>query len=405
MEINKTMPSELTEISVQPWCQSMIDRAFSSNDKLLTIQDFVKVVNFGIDAFMVDKCFLNLRDDMPVYIDTDMIEWMGYSGKSDKRKEKFTAILERNFKKDIDYHVYNNNDYQQWLDTNEDSYPPHVGRITYPPITTGRGSYQTKHLIMPSSSFKKVLMMLNTAKANEIREYYIALESLIKVYMTYQSLFRHREACSAMTEKDNSIKYLITMVEENARMALEGREKHSADIQQLLGFGEKTNNLLSSANQKLDVVKNNNEELVNTVDDLHVIVEDMEKTVIKLDTRLDVVLPNRVLIENIKPGNQPVIVLIKDTAAIAGEFDLYVMRCQEKTVNPAMRRLKNKFGDGLVFVKRIKQPNAIAFWETIKENHKYNIIWSSDNWFRLISITHDKFFEHIEVLDKKRQEK
>jgi phage anti-repressor protein len=162
----------------------MEDRTFNESQKLLTIQEFMEVVEFKIDAFMVDECFLNLKEDTPIYIDASMIEWMGYTGKKSKQKENFMKILDHNFEKDTDYYDFKNKEYQEWLDNNKKNF--YDRGLIYPPIATGNGSYQTKHIIVLPDTFRKVLMMLKTSRANRIREYYISLEKLLRMYTMYQ---------------------------------------------------------------------------------------------------------------------------------------------------------------------------------------------------------------------------
>jgi hypothetical protein len=166
---------------IKPVCQIISGGVFTKQHTLLTIHEFIEMMEFDIDGHMVDMCFINLRDDMPVYIDTNMIEWMGYKGTIKTQKQLLSELLERNFKKDIDYNVYNNKEYTEWLNTDVSN-----GVITYPEPYQGAAARRGKHLIMPSSTFKKVLMMLNTSKAGRIREYYINMEKLLRMYILYQ---------------------------------------------------------------------------------------------------------------------------------------------------------------------------------------------------------------------------
>jgi hypothetical protein len=166
---------------IEPMRQIISSGVSTKQHTLLTIYEFIEMMEFDIDGHMVDMCFLNLRDDMPIYIDTNMIEWMGYKGTIKTQKQLLVDLLERNFKKDIDYQIYNNNGYKQWLDENVSECS-----IKYPEPYKGAAARRGKHIIMPSPTFKKVLMMLNTSKASRIREYYINMERLLRMYGLYQ---------------------------------------------------------------------------------------------------------------------------------------------------------------------------------------------------------------------------
>jgi len=186
--------------------------------------------------------------------------------------------------------------------------------------------------------------------------------------------------------------------DDERKKADERHKEQTAQIQMLLGYGVETKDSLKKQTEQ-------NDELLEQNDNLHETVENVEQKVTVLDKRLDEVLPRCVLMEKVKKENHPFIVLVRDKGADEGDYDLYVMRCQEKSIKSTLRRLSRKYGEELIISKRIKQPNAVAFWETIRKKHRWNIIDSNSNWFRLISITHTEFFASIETMDKERQKK
>lgn len=47
--------------------------------ELITINGFLRETKFDIDAFMIDKFYLNLQDDISLYMTDETIERMGYS--------------------------------------------------------------------------------------------------------------------------------------------------------------------------------------------------------------------------------------------------------------------------------------------------------------------------------------
>jgi hypothetical protein len=104
--------------------------------------------------------------------------------------------------------VYNNKEYQMWLNANIVM----IRGLKYPEPLTGPASRRCKHIIMLPDTFRKVLMMINTSKANRIREYYISLEKLLIMYTKYQcgnlnipTNKRYTRYCSIM-EMDREVK-------------------------------------------------------------------------------------------------------------------------------------------------------------------------------------------------------
>jgi hypothetical protein len=418
--INKTKPNELTDIKIQPWCQTVVDRAFTESQKLLTIQEFIKVVEFKIDAFMVDKCFLNLKEDIPVYIDAPMLEWMGYKGKEKAIKQNFMKMLGRNFEKDTDYYDFKNKEYQEWLDNNRISYGMHMHAIRYPPITTVRGSYQSNHIIMPPDTFRKVLLMLNTTKANAIREYYISLEKLIKVYMTYQSLFRHREACSAMTEKDSNINQLIKEVRESEAKADEARakadderSKSEARFQKLLGVADatrakadderaKSDEARAKADDERDKSEARFQKLLGVAE--YTKDEVIEERKISTNERaLAAEARTRAIPRDVPSEDKTQVWILRDKSSDDEDFNLYTIRTQLKNMKNSIKKLKKKWGDDLVVTYKIEQPNAVIFWNLIKNKYSQNITKCPEsNWFKLKDINLRKFKIKINNMNKFR---
>lgn len=189
-------------------------------------------------------------------------------------------------------------------------------------------------------------------------------------------------------EKSSLEKKIDTLLEK-----LEDAKEERQDIQEKLEDAKKDRKVIQ-------------EKLEDAEEERQDIQEKLEDTTEKLDDvqeKLDIVLPDRVLVKKLKQGRQEYITLIEDTEPGEDGIDMYVMKRKNESIDTAFKILKKKYGDGLIVVKKIQQPNSRALWDLVEEKHKYHIIKSGGNWFRLISITKENFYSSIDALDYERK--
>ncbi len=162
---------------------------------LLTITEFINETKYNIDSFIIDKFWNNMSNDMDIYIDESIIKWMGYVGEIKKSKYKFIKLLE-NFIENVDYQILSNKNYENFLG-------PLKGTRNniYPKINRGNGKNNTKHILLKPDTFREIMMMLRTKKANDIRKYYLSLEKLIKLYSKYQTEYKEAIVHKQIEEK------------------------------------------------------------------------------------------------------------------------------------------------------------------------------------------------------------
>ena len=46
---------------------------------MLTIQEFIEDKNYNIDSLYIDKFWESISNDKWIYINDDMLKWMGYN--------------------------------------------------------------------------------------------------------------------------------------------------------------------------------------------------------------------------------------------------------------------------------------------------------------------------------------
>ncbi len=138
----------LTKVS--PYITKAIE---ATGPAMLSLDEFVQVTGFPIDGFMLGF-YANLDNNMNVYITNSLIEWCGFGSKQlHHNKKEFIRIL-ANFVENEDYWVYSNAEYANYyaLENPQNSfgYPD-------PAEFTGRGLGKTKHIILTTNCFKKVM--------------------------------------------------------------------------------------------------------------------------------------------------------------------------------------------------------------------------------------------------------
>jgi hypothetical protein len=182
-----------------------------------------------------------------------------------------------------------------------------------------------------------------------------------------------------MTEEqnklENSNKLYINTLRQVQSKFLEDKQEHVKDksdlmkkIDALLGFATETK-------EKLDIVTE----------------------------KLEIVLPDRVLVKKLKMDRRESIILIEDMEPGEQNIDMYVMKRKNGSIDSAFRNLNKKYGGRLRIVKKIQQPNSRALWDLVEEKHEFHILKFDGSWFRIISITKDSFYTSIDELDRERK--
>ena len=108
----------------------------------------------------------------------------------------------------------------------------------------------SKFLIMEPDDLKMAIMQLKTKKGDIIRQYYIDLEKLLKLYVEYTLYFNHRESQRKITDLEQMINN-ITL----SNQRLEESNKRQEHYMRSLGIS-------------LETVKDQNEELLDKNNEL-----------------------------------------------------------------------------------------------------------------------------------------
>lgn len=169
----------------------------------MKFDEFVRFNSIDLDSVFVDKFFHNIRNDMPIYMNQDMIEYFGYSGIILEQVKSVKNLVNTNF---LEYHNqhwwdFKNKDYIEYRKnllanhsdkstdkSTENPEETHDINALYPPPQRGRGKANAKHLLVAPKLFKEMRMLCQTSRGKRIRIYYVDLEETISLYFKYQCL-------------------------------------------------------------------------------------------------------------------------------------------------------------------------------------------------------------------------
>jgi hypothetical protein len=211
----------------------------------------------------------------------------------------------------------------------------------------------------------------------------------------------------------NEISMIISTFEKNDYMAKIKNQRMKNAIQQLL---DEKNGVITKQKCRIDeLLTKMDENDAKAEERFNRLMNKTEEFSNKADTeykkaeisrqKLDRVLPQRVETNKLETGERQQVLILHDSDAKGLEYNLYVLRVQQRKINPAISRIRNKYGNNIHRIYTIDQPNAVTFWNTIKTTLKGNIQKDlKTNWFILTDMTLTQFKDKLNELDCARQE-
>lgn len=354
--------SKLNEITQSSNLNLIVQKALDYSLILLDILKFIEVTNFNIDNFMIEKFWHSMKDDIPIYISREILQWMGYSGEFRKQRDTFKKLLKRH---NIPFTELTTEDKEceNFIDIKKDMLCLSKAVIS-----------QSKWLIMNSDDFKESVLILNTKNSGKIRKYYMSFEKLLKLNLLYTLKFRERA-------DKMQISSLETMMEE---MRLERKQAEERSIKQeqlLLSIGYNLKELQEQKEedtQKIDVLIDQNEDLKQNIEETN---DKLDSVVEKLGIAVEDRAP-RLKRASIRER----FVLFKKNNSKNEIYQYYAIRGQSSYVNGRLSKLKlEKYPNMITLIDIICQPNPrnlfLRFKERIdgKPEWENNFIYAGNN--------------------------
>lgn len=207
-----------------------IKKAIGASATLLTIEEFIKEVNFKKDSIMNNYFWQVMVTNHSIHVDALLLKYLGYEGEFRIQQHNFKRFLKGN---NINIVELNSSD-------------PDVKN--FPTIQNEMENMKKnvianrKWIIIDPREFKKVIMKLSTKNGDSIREYYINLEDLFKLYFEYTLYFKD-------IESKRQISLLETKLEQ---MTIDSQKRHD----ELMNSHEETRDQLNNLS---DLIEDHNE--------------------------------------------------------------------------------------------------------------------------------------------------
>jgi len=219
-------------------------------------------------------------------------------------------------------------------------------------------------------------MQLKTKKSDEIRDYYIDLEELLKLYVEYTLYFNHRESQRKITDLEKMM----------ADMKLE----RDQDRQMML----RQERLMTSLGIKLDEVHDQNEDLLEKNDGL-------TKEVYTVQRKLGIAVEDRAPLPEDKSKRER-FVLIKTNDP--DYYEYYTIRAQDSYVCRNLKTKKETFPNMKVLLDLKCNPNSKTLYTRIREQLKAkDVIFKGNNIELNGAITEEELIENMKVINDSKK--
>ena len=293
---------------------------------------------------MLNKFWQCVAENSSVDVHGTVLEWLGYDSEKDyDNKASFIQLLNAY---QIEFKQIKHDD------PTIHNYPDLVEETAQLPTNALN---RKKWIIMSSRDFKKMVLCLRTSRAEQIREYYLAVEDLYKMYCEYTLHFQLRR--ERLGKKQGTIDDLVRGMEEMKLERQEAERKHELERQDAQ---QRYNNLMARGDQLLHHAEQAEEDRILIMDDIHQVRK--------------VAAPNP---DEPKNAHRMAVVKMSPQYEWAegdpkyySEVDALAVRTQIKSFNGRLRKIKNA-GSGTnkdaSVLTSFDSPNPISLYNRLKE--------------------------------------
>ncbi|CCV01984.1 hypothetical protein IIV22A_140L [Invertebrate iridescent virus 22] len=291
-----------------------------------------------------DRNYGKIIEDMTsengyIHISRVVLEWFGYTGEYIKQRQNFKKMLNNN---NIPYRELTQKDKEiEMYSTIQEELQLLPKNVT-----------NSKFLLMEPDDIKMAIMQLKTKNGHIIREYYIDLEKLLKIYTEYTLYFNHREATRQITDLQQTMREL--------------RESNQRQEQYMRSLGI-----------SLETVKDQNEELLDKNNEL---LDDNKEVKRKLGIASDGLCPSsdvcamahtsvkdRAPLPDDKKKQERFVLLKRNDDEY---YPYYTIRAQEGYTERRIKTQKVLFPNLEILLDFKANPNSKTLYTRIKEKLK-----------------------------------
>jgi hypothetical protein len=339
-----------------------INKALNQSFKLLDILEFIKVTKFKLNMTMFDYFWQVVVGNTRVHLSPRVLEWFGYDGELREQKKAFLKMLKRNS-------IFFNELTQK--DKEIELYPTIKEELQLIPSNVTN----SKFLIMEPDDLKMAIMQLKTKNGHIIRQYYIDLEKLLKMYVEYTLYFNHREAQRKITSLEQS---MANMDLRNQRL-----EKY-----------------VRSLGVSLEEVKDQNEELLEKNEELLDNNKGLNKEVRKVQRKLGIAVEDRAPLPDDKKKQERFVLIKRNDPDY---LPYYTIRAQSDYTSRRLRSQKALFPEMEILLDFKSNPNSKTLYVRIKDNLKARgVTFEGNNIDLNEAITEEEFVDEMMTINDQK---
>jgi hypothetical protein len=220
------------------------------------------------------------------------------------------------------------------------------------------------------------IMQLKTKNGHIIRQYYIDLEKLLKMYVEYTLYFNHRQSQIKITSLEESMAQL------NLTIAKQEEDR------------KKDRQYMRSLGISLEEVKDQNEELLDSNKGLH-------KQNKKIQRKLGIAVEDRAPQPEDETKRERFVLLKRNDSDY---YPYYTIRAQDSYTTKKLKTEKNNFPDLVVLLDFKCSPNSKTLYNRIKENLKLKNVTFRNNNIDLeeSQISEQELIEKMKVINDQK---
>ncbi|CCV02013.1 hypothetical protein IIV22A_169R [Invertebrate iridescent virus 22] len=350
-----------------------ICKALETSFKLLDITQFIEVTKFKLNMVMFDYFWQVVVGNQYVHLVTLVFEWFGYEGEIREQKRNFIKMLKNN---NIPYRELTQKDKEIEM------YPTIQQELQLLPHDAAKS--RSKFLIMEPNDIKMAIMQLKTKNGDIIRQYYIDLEELLKMYTQYTLYFNHRESQRKITNLEQMM----------ADMKLE-REQDRQLIINLNESNQRQEQYMRSLGITLEDVKDQNEVLIDSNTTL-------KKEVKKVQHKLGIAVEDRAPLPEDESKRERFVLIKRNDPDY---YPYYTIRAQEGYTIRKLKIEKTHFPNLEVLLDFKCNPNSKSLFTRIKENLKATGVVFKGNNIDLegSEVDEEKLVEEMKATDSSKR--
>jgi hypothetical protein len=347
-----------------------IRKALKRSASLLNIMEFIEVTKFKLNMTMFDYFWQVVIGNRSSLVGRPVLEWFGYEGEYFNQKKCFKKMLKNN---SISFRELTRKDKEIKLySTIQDELQE---------LNEGARAC-AKFLVMEPDDLKMAIMQLKTKNGGTIRQYYIDLEKLLKLYVEYTLYFNHRESQRKITSLEQMM----------ADMKLERQQDREIMLRQ--------EQYMRSLGISLEEVKDQNEELLEKNEELLDNNKGLDKEVKKVQRKLGIAVEDRAPLPDDKKKQERFVLIKRNDPDY---LPYYTIRAQSDYTSRRLRSQKALFPDMEVLLDFRANPNSKTLYVRIKDNLKARgVTFEGNNIDLNEAVTEDELIDEMKVINDQK---